>query len=136
MADGNDDLLDKADALMRRHRVFVAGANDPAFAEPADSDASADEDVPVLTDVVGPDAVAAAPSIEAVDLDALRTALAAALDAWVDTELPLHVQRVLDGVTDQLILQLSDKSRSELLPQLQALVASAGQGAKPAAADD
>jgi hypothetical protein len=136
MADGNDDLLDKADALMRRHRVFVAGANDPAFADAAETVESADEDVPVLTDVVGPELVAAVPAMQAVDLDALRAALAAVLDSWVDTELPLHVQRVLDGVTDQLILQLSEKSHGELLPRLHALVEGAGQGAKPAPADD
>ena len=42
MAD-DGDLLQKADALMRRHRVFVAGATAP------DENTVEAEDVPILT---------------------------------------------------------------------------------------
>ncbi|HEX8987764.1 MAG TPA: hypothetical protein VF816_07375 [Rhodocyclaceae bacterium] len=136
MADGNDDLLHKADALMRRHRVFVAGANDAAFADAAAPADGADDDVPVLTEIVAAEAVPAAGRTRAVDVAALRAALAAELETWLDAELPTHVQRVLDGVTDQLILQLSDKARTELLPRLQSLLAEPDTSPTPAPQGD
>ena len=113
-----DDLLQKADALMRRHRVFVAGAAEPVK-EVADSGS---DDIPVLTEIVGDDMVPEA-AHAAVDLAKLRNALAFELDTWLDEELPQHVMRVLDGITDQLIIQLSLKARSDLLPRLQAALA-------------
>ena len=113
----DDDLLHKADALMRKHRVFVAGATPDE--EPAD-------DVPVLTEVIGPDAIPEAATTTAVDIAALRGALALELETWLDQELPQHVLRVLDGITDQLIIELSLKARSELLPRLQKIL-----GAEP-----
>ena len=128
MAD-DDDLLLKADALMRRHRVFVAGAA-------AADDGAGDEDVPLLTDIVGPDALRELPVSTPVDLAALRGALAAELEAWLDEDLPQHVQHVLDGITDQLIIQLSKQARAELLPRLQGVLATAQESAKPDPADD
>lgn len=127
MAD--DDLMQKADALMRRHRVFVAGAAESSAAE-----AASQEDVPVLTEVVSPGAVLATAPLRqaAADAAALRGALACELENWLDEELPQHVMRVLDGVTDQLISQLSRKARSDLLPRLQGILEAAGTAAKPA----
>jgi len=124
----NDDLLQKADALMRRHRVFVAGAAGAAADAPH-------EDVPVLTEVIAPDALPAAmsPAPPGVDLGELRTALAFQLETWLDEELPEHVLHVLDGITDQLIIQLSLKARSELLPRLQKVL---DEQLAPAPADD
>jgi len=130
-----DDLLQKADALMRRHRVFVAGA----AAEKDDAAAPAgNDDIPVLTEVVSGDAVAesAAPAHAGVPLSRLRSALAFELEAWLDEELPLHVMRVLDGITDQLIIQLSLKARSDLLPRLQSLLEATERAATPGSADD
>lgn len=127
MADG-DELLEKADALMRR-RVFVAGAEPPA--EPA---APEEEDVPVLTEVVAADEPAAV-SEAAVPSDAaaLRSALAFELESWLDEELPQHVMRVLDGLTDQLIIQISLKARADLLPRLQRVLEAKNSGAEPPA---
>jgi hypothetical protein len=136
MADKDDDLLQKADALMRRRRIFVAGANDADGAREAAAADAADDDVPLLTDVVEPDALEEVARHAVVDISALRAALAAELESWVDKDLPLHVQRVLDGITDQLILQVSERTRLELLPRLQALVSAARDRAKPAATDD
>lgn len=129
-----DDLMQKADALMRRHRVFVAGVAENA----ATAEAPLPEDVPVLTEVVSPDTVlAAVPPIQtSVDIAALRGALAFELETWLDEELPQHVMRVLDGVTDQLIAQLSLKARSDLLPRLQGILKSAEAAARPASTDD
>lgn len=124
-----DDLLDKADALMRKHRVFVAGAGD------ADT---ANDDVPLLTEVVSAEALmpSAVPAPAAADLKPLRDALAVELEAWLDQELPQHVLRVLDGISDQLILQLSLKARAELLPRLQQALESPKLAANPDSADD
>lgn len=114
----NDDVLEKADAFMRRHRVFVAGAATPTVEEPVPQVATEDDvDIPVLTEVV---AAEAAPPLTSIDTTQLRAALAAELDVWLDEQLPAHVMRLLDGITDQMIGQVSEKARSELLPRLQA----------------
>ncbi len=136
MADRDDELLQKADALMRRRRVFVAGSNEAEAAASAGaaSAESAEEDVPLLTDVVSPDALPNATA--SVDVGLLRRTLAAELESWLDNELPAHVQHVLDGITDQMIIQLSRKAREELLPKLEDILAAAREGAKPAPADD
>lgn len=128
MADSDDDVLQKADAFMRRHRVFVAGAAAPAADKPELEPPTPEEDadIPVLTEVVAAEPGSAA---AAIDPDQLRTALAAELDAWLDERLPAHVMRVLDGITDQMIGHVSEKARSELLPRLQArLEAAPDQG--------
>ena len=67
--DDTEDVLRKADALIRRTRVFVAGASPvPASAPPAE------DDLPVLTDVVTEReaALATAPPHMQQHLDALR----------------------------------------------------------------
>ena len=124
-----DDLLDKADALMRKHRVFVASAGG------ADT---ANDDVPLLTEVVSAATLVPGviPAPAAAPLEPLRDALAAELEAWLDQELPRHVLRVLDGISDQLILQLSLKARSELLPRLHRALESPPPAANPAPPDD
>ncbi len=134
MAEGDDDLMHKADALMRRRRIFVAGANDADGARELAAAEAAEEDVPLLTEVVGAEAVPEPGP--AADIAALRLALATEIESWLDRDLPSHVQRVLDGITDQLILQLSEKARGELLPRLQEIVAAAQAGAKPEPADE
>ena len=123
MADG-DDILQKADALMRRHRIFVAGAADAPETVEAVTDADAD-DVPVLTEVIDPDAVSVAHTVHPqaqIDPARLREALVVELETWLDQALPQHVMRVLDGITDQMISQLSAQARGELLPRLHALL--------------
>lgn len=130
MSDDND-VLQKADALMRRHRVFVAGATGAK-----ESVADAPDDVPVLTEIVDPDSVVGTPGVQTpVDLAQLREALAFELEAWLDEELPRHVMRVLDGITDQMIGHLSQQARAELLPRLQATAQSAQPSPPPDAAD-
>jgi hypothetical protein len=136
MAADDDNLLQKADALMRRRRIFLAGANDADGAKEVAPAASTDDDVPLLTDVVGPDALPEAAISSVVDIAALRRELAARIESWLDEQLPSHVQHVMDGVTDQLILRLSDKARAELLPHLQEILAAAREGTEPAATDD
>ncbi|HLA33937.1 MAG TPA: hypothetical protein VJ001_03615 [Rhodocyclaceae bacterium] len=104
-----DEVLRKADALIRRHRVFIAGAPQNAY----------DDDVPVLTEVVGePEARQAtraqAPFHMQPHLDALREELA----RWLSEELPHVVLRVTDGLADRLMGELTHQAEQHLLPRL------------------
>lgn len=122
-SDKSDDLLGKADALMRRHRP---PAIDSATAAIENNEAAADDsdDLPVLTEVVDPHDAAPAMTPRPTARDArtqLSSALTAELEAWLDEALPGHIVHVLDGLADQLAGQLSQRARAELLPRLQAL---------------
>lgn len=113
MADDNTaDLLRKADALIRRTRVFVAGSPSSAAA-PA---TPADDDLPVLTDIVTEHdaALATAPPHMQQHLDALREELS----RWLDQELPQAVLKVTDGLADQLMGELTHQAEKNLLPRL------------------
>lgn len=105
------DLLRKADALIRRTRVFVAGSSAPTI-QPA----PADDDLPILTDVVTEHeaALATAPPHMQQHLDALREELS----RWLEQELPDAVLKVTDGLADQLMGELTDQAEKNLLPRL------------------
>lgn len=112
MADENTaDVLRKADALIRRTRVFVAGSSAPAI-QPA----PADDDLPILTDIVTEHeaALATAPPHMQQHLDALREELS----RWLEQELPDAVLKVTDGLADQLMGELTDQAEKNLLPRL------------------
>lgn len=111
----NDPLLSKVDAFMNRLRP------------------PAEDDVPVLTEVV--DLAPVAPAAPLIDASALQVAIQAAvareLDNWLDLTLPDIVLRVLDGVADQMILQVGDQARKDLLPWLQKAVLKACNDVRP-----
>ncbi|MDO8786665.1 MAG: hypothetical protein Q7J42_01140 [Sulfuritalea sp.] len=112
MADDDTvDLLRKADALIRRTRVFVAGS--PTLATET---AATDDDLPVLTDIVTEHeaALATAPPHMQQHLDALREELS----RWLDEELPQAVLKVTDGLADQLMGELTHQAEKNLLPRL------------------
>ena len=112
MADDNTaDLLRKADALIRRTRVFVAGSSALATQPTPPED-----DLPVLTDVVTEQeaALATAPPHMQQHLDALREELS----RWLDQELPDAVLKVTDGLADQLMGELTHQAEKNLLPRL------------------
>lgn len=112
MADNNtDDVLRKADALIRRTRVFVAGASPETVPIPPPED-----DLPVLTDIVTEHdaALATAPPHMQQHLDALREELS----HWLDQELPQAVLKVTDGLADQLMAALTHQAEKNLLPRL------------------
>jgi hypothetical protein len=112
MSDENtDSLLLKADALIRRNRTYVAGT--PAASLPPQS---ADDDLPILTDVVTPQeaALATAPPHLQQHLDALREELS----RWLEQELPHAVLKVTDGLADQLMGELTHQAETKLLPRL------------------
>ncbi|NJD34019.1 MAG: hypothetical protein FIA96_04150 [Betaproteobacteria bacterium] len=113
MADNNntDDVLRKADALIRRTRVFVAGPPSEDQQTPPP-----DDDLPVLTDIVTEHeaAYATAPPHMQQHLDALREELS----RWLDQELPQAVLKVTDGLADQLMAELTHQAEKNLLPRL------------------
>ncbi len=114
----DDPLLDQADALMRRHRVYVAGAASTAAGSGSEAE---DDDLPLLTDVVG-----AEPPSETVaaDIDLERrlaehhAALIHELETWLDEQLPQLVIRAMDGITDHLVTQITRLAQEQLLPRL------------------
>lgn len=112
MADENTaDVLRKADALIRRTRVFVAGS--PPVPTPAQVQ---EDDLPVLTEIVTEHeaALATAPPHMQQHLDALREELS----LWLEQELPDAVLKVTDGLADQLMGELTDQAEKNLLPRL------------------
>jgi hypothetical protein len=112
VADNNtEDVLRKADALIRRTRVFVAGSSPEAAPTPPPED-----DLPVLTDVVTEHeaALATAPPHMQQHLDALREELS----RWLEQELPQAVLKVTDGLADQLMGELTHQAEKKLLPRL------------------
>lgn len=112
MADDNTtEVLRKADALIRRTRVFVAGSKTPAEPLPPPED-----DLPVLTEVVTEHeaALATAPAHMQRHLDALREELS----LWLEQELPNAVLNVTDGLADQLMGELTEQAEKNLLPRL------------------
>lgn len=109
--DDTEDVLRKADALIRRARVFVAGSS-PEVAQPPPPE----DDLPVLTDIVTEHdaALATAPPHMQQHLDALREELS----RWLDQELPNAVLKVTDGLADQLMGELTHQAEKNLLPRL------------------
>ena len=112
MADDNtSEVLRKADALIRRTRVFVAGSKSPSEPAPVPED-----ELPVLTEVVTEHeaALATAPPHMQQHLDALREELS----LWLEQELPHAVLKVTDGLADQLMGELTEVAEKNLLPRL------------------
>ena len=124
----SDDVINKADSLMRRHRPISVGDAAATSAKPAEAD-----DLPVLTEIVAAaDEPALPPPVRDIE-ELLRERLAAALPqqrellrrelaTWLDEQLPQLVMRVLDGVSDQLVAQINTQARVTLLPRLQAVL--------------
>lgn len=109
--DKTADLLRKADALIKRTRVYVAGAPIEEIAVTPHED-----DLPILTDVVTEHeaALATAPPHMQQHLDALREELS----RWLEQELPHAVLKVTDGLADQLMGELTHQAEKNLLPRL------------------
>lgn len=103
----SDDIVSRADSLMKRRRSFVAG-------QPAAEQAPApdeDEDLPVLTEIVAPEAaLAEAPpdrlddtqlALQAADLaQAVQQRLAAELPDLIDACLALVEREIQEGIAD------------------------------------
>lgn len=106
------DVVRQADALMQRHRSFVARAPEDV-ATPVRI--AADADIPLLTEVVDS---GTPPQEGAAMLDALRSEIADELSAWLVDALPAAVA----NASQHIIAELDAKARNTLLPQLQAAI--------------
>jgi hypothetical protein len=132
----SNDVLGKADALMKR-RSFVAGG--------AQSAPPAEEDVPVLTEVVDPShavpalsaALSGTPGAE--DLAArmhellapLPPDIASAVENWLVATLPRLVARRLDGVAEQIAEEVGSALRESLPLLISDLIRAAQERSKP-----
>lgn len=120
-ADETTKVLNQADALMRRHRVFVANA--PQAETPAVTQVDSDDDLPVLTDAVDhPDQVYAADKPHRMASDSASSlrnlAMASIVNQWLEEALPVAIQEVSEELTDRLVAKLSAKARLELTERL------------------
>lgn len=104
-----DDVLSQADALMQRHRSFVARPNQEALLSPMTSNEATE--IPVLTEIVE----VALPADGNTDL---HGRLEQALADWLSDALPRHVEQL----GQQLLASVSAEARASLLPRLQALL--------------
>lgn len=132
-----EDVFGKADALMKRHRSFVAGGAQTA---------PAPEDVPVLTEVVDPGqavpalppALSGGPGAEALArqmselLTPLPPEIARALENWLAATLPRLVARQLDGIAEQIAEEVGAALRDSLPLLIADLVRSAAERTKNA----
>jgi hypothetical protein len=109
------EIMDQADALIRRHRVFVAGDGGQTAAALGEPN-HADDDIPVLTEIVSDTggSLATAPAHMQQHLEALREELS----RWLNDELPQAVLKVTDGLADQLMAELTHQAEQKLLPRL------------------
>lgn len=109
------DVIDQADALMRRHRSFVARPSDAAVREQA-RDEPVDIDLPVLTEIVADDDIPPR-DIRAV-LEALGDEIDAELSSWLVEVLPAAVA----NASQQILAELDAKARNTLLPRLREIL--------------
>lgn len=123
----SDRVLGKADALIRRHRSFIANAageggqeSEPLADRQTAAPSELEEDIPVLTDVIDdPDAAQkTAAEVLSLALTDQQIAIHAAIERWVDETLPEAILHVLDGFTDRLIAAVSERARADLLHSL------------------
>ena len=122
-----DNLLGKADQLMRRHRSFVA--SNPANESGEEQDV--DEDLPLLTEVVTAGQGTQIDSAQRLSLDQLLVAERAEMlrefERWLDEQLPQVVTSAMDGITDRLLALITRRARAELLPRLEAIALQTGK---------
>jgi len=115
MAD--EDVLFQADALMRRHRSFVAQApQSPGATVPLQSFAD-DNDIPLLTEIVTAPQTPTLPTMNEM-LDELHREIDKTLSAWLIDALPSAVA----DASQHVLTELDAKARLTLLQQVQALI--------------
>ncbi|MCX8086667.1 MAG: hypothetical protein N3C63_07145 [Rhodocyclaceae bacterium] len=114
MTEEHDDLLSQADALMRRHRSFIARPPEPAAAPSA---ASEEAELPLLTDIVATETLD--PQDEERRLAELEPRFTEILSAWLAEALPLALNRAHEALGAELTTQ----AREKLLPRLLELLA-------------
>lgn len=122
-----DLLLNKADALLRRHRATLPTPPAPVLSDDFG-------DLPILTDVVEdfdqspaqpatsatlPPVEPPAGAIEAIEqLVELETEIKREIEDWLDAELPQIVSRELDRLSERLMEEVTAHARATLLHTL------------------
>lgn len=115
------DVLARADALMRRPRIFLAQSKASECDVPREE---LDVELPILTEVVGEGEISLATTAPSPVIgsnkyaeDQART-IEAELAAWLDRELPKIILRITDALADRLIEELGAEARAHLLASL------------------
>ncbi|MBS3936117.1 MAG: hypothetical protein KGZ43_08075 [Sulfuritalea sp.] len=115
MTDGAEEIV-HSETFQRRFRSFVARPAEPPPPLPEPADAGAEDDVPLLTDIV--DAQALDRRDVANLLASLRDEIDGEVSAWLAQALPAAVSTA----SQQLLDELDGKARHNLLPRLAALI--------------
>ena len=116
------DIIDRTDSLIQRRRSFVATRPNPAAssnAEPPASPATAaeDEGLPVLTEVVSPEAAVSEPKNERLDetqITLLAAEIAHAFGEQLANELPTLLEAALLQTSKNLRTGISSIMESAL----------------------
>lgn len=126
----NDDVVSRADSLMRRRRSFVASTAPIADVQPGvntPTPIEAEEDIPVLTEEVMPDIPAASMSRERFDetmAARLASEFAHTLERRLAAELPSMVEAslaVLEADLRRGILDTADAAIKDFLARREQL---------------
>ena len=107
------DIVDRADSLMQRRRTFVATRS----VLPAPLPAAEDDDLPVLTEVVSPEAAVAEPKTEHFDdtqITLLASDLAHAIGQQLTYELPTLLEAVLINAGEELRIGITETMETAL----------------------
>lgn len=118
--DGTRAVISQADALMRRHRVFVAGGDGPGQANDLSDAAAFADDLPVLTEIV--ESLSLGSKISATDLALIRehqrVTISSEISKWAEAELTTGIHALVDELTGKLVATLTASAKSELLERL------------------
>jgi hypothetical protein len=112
----DDDLIDRADTLIRRYRSFVARPTDTQPEQPEQSPLGKDDEIPLLTEIIDTHAIHRQ-NVEAI-LDTLRGEIENEVSAWLVDVLPAAVA----NASQQILDELDAKARNTLLARLQTLI--------------
>ena len=107
------DIVDRADSLMQRRRTFVATRS----VLPAPLPAAEDDDLPVLTEVVSPEAAVAEPKTERFDdtqITLLASEIAHAFGEQLANDLPILLETALLRASKELRSGISEIMESAL----------------------
>lgn len=128
---GSEDIVSRADSLMRRRRSFVAGTPPPGTADvptpPPPTHAEADEDIPVLTEEVLPETPAGTAPRDRFDetlAARLASEFAHTLERRLAAELPSLVEAslaVLEADLRRGILDTADGAIKDFLARREQL---------------
>ena len=106
-----DRLLDKADALLKRHRAPGPDTDIPVLTEQIE-----DDDIPVLTGAVLDAPAPPAGFVEQlIDLDAT---LNRRIDEWLSNELPQVLAEELEQARNRILNQIHARARATLLADI------------------